>query len=68
MSLRLQLGAGTLLLMAGLVLMAYTVHALHGLPYVYVPVLMWLTFVEYALLRAWWPDLADIRAMRRDRA
>ncbi len=65
MSLRLQFTTGTLLLLAGLLLMAYALYSLQGLPYVYVPVLMWLTFVEYAVGRAWWTDVRDLYAERR---
>lgn len=68
MSLRVQLSIGTLLIMAGLLLMVYTVYALAGMPYVYAPVLLWLSFVEYALLRAWWPDVCEVFSERRGRA
>lgn len=68
MSLRAQLGIGTLLIMAGFLLMAYTVYALEGLPYVYMPVLLWLSFVEYALCRSWWPDVCEVFSQRRERA
>lgn len=65
MSVEKQFATGTLLLVAGALLMAYTVYALEGLPYVYTPVLAWLVLVEYAVGRAWWDDAQDLYATRR---
>ena len=68
MSLRVQFSIGTLLITAGFLLMAYTMYAMEGMPYVYTPVLAWLSLVEYALLRAWWSDACDLADdMRRER-
>lgn len=63
-----QLTMGTLLLCAGLGLMAYTVKALYGMPELCALALCWVCFVEYAIVRAWWVDVQEARAtVRRQR-
>lgn len=62
-----QLTTATLLLVAGALLMAYTVYALYGMPYLCAAVLAWLTFVEYAVASAWWTDVQDFRSLTRRR-
>jgi hypothetical protein len=63
-----QLAAGTTLLVAGASLMVYTVYALYGLPFLCALVMAWLTFVQYAVSRAWWQDVQEVRAtIRRTR-
>jgi hypothetical protein len=59
------LTTATLMLMAGAGLMAYTVYALYGMPYLCAVVLAWTGFVEYAVARAWWTDVQDVRALAR---
>jgi hypothetical protein len=61
-----QLAAGTTLLLLGAALMAYTVYALYGMPLLCAVVLGWLTFVQYAVGRAWWQDVQEVRAVRRN--
>jgi hypothetical protein len=63
----MQLMTGTLLLLAGIALMAYTVNSLYGMPYLCAAVMLWLTLVEYAVARAWWVDVQDVRAASRAR-
>jgi 4-hydroxybenzoate polyprenyltransferase len=65
---RLQVTTSTLLLLAGVALMVYAVYALQGMPHMYVPVLLWLCFVEYAVGRAWWSDVQDVYVARRARS
>lgn len=63
-----QLTPATLLFLAGVALMAYTVYALYGMPYLCATVLAWVGFVEYAVIRACWADVQEVRAVaRRDR-
>lgn len=65
MSLRIQFTTGTLLLLAGLAMMGYSIYALKSAPYVCAAVLIWLCLVEYAVARAWWPDARELAAARR---
>lgn len=67
MSLRMQLATGTLMLLAPLVLMAYAVSSLYGMPYLCAATVLWLVLVEYAVVRAWWVDVCEIRSNRRAR-
>jgi hypothetical protein len=67
MSLRFQFTFGTLLLLAGLATMAYAVYALSSAPYACAMALMWLCFVEYAVVRAWWLDAAEVYEKWRTR-
>lgn len=67
MSLRIHLTTGTLLLLVGLTMMAYTVNRIGDTPVVCVPVLAWLAWVEYAVARAWWPDAQEAYAAWRTR-
>lgn len=62
-----QLTAGTALLIAGAALFAYTVKALYGMPMLCALVLSWVCFVEYAIIRAWWADVQEVRATVRQR-
>ncbi len=55
-----RLTPGTLLLIAGVFLMAYTVRILHGLPVLCGVVLLWLAFVECVVLNAWWLDMREV--------
>lgn len=59
------LTAATLLLLVGAALMMYTVYALYGMPYLCAVMLCWLGFVEYAVARAWWGDLQEVRVTRQ---
>lgn len=38
---------------------------LYGVPWVYVPLVLWLGFVEYALGCAWWQDVRYALLLRR---
>jgi hypothetical protein len=60
-----QVTSGTLLILAGLGLMSYSIYALEGIPYVYLPVLLWVTTVEYMLCRTWWEDVKEVYGDRR---
>jgi hypothetical protein len=67
MRIGLHLTGGMCLLLIGLSLMVYTVYALGPLPFVCLPVLAWLAFVEYAVARVWWTDLRETTAPGRRR-
>jgi hypothetical protein len=62
-----QLAAGTTLLLAGLALMAYTVYSLYGAPLLCAVLMAWLCFVQYAVGRAWWQDVQEVRSTRKVR-
>lgn len=61
-----QLAAGTTLLLLSVALMAYTVYMLYGMPLLCAVVTGWLAFVQYAVGRAWWTDVQEVRAVRRN--
>jgi hypothetical protein len=60
-----QLAAGTTLMLMSLALMAYTIYVLYGAPLLCAVVMGWLCFVQYAVGRAWWEDVQEVRAVRR---
>jgi hypothetical protein len=47
--------------------MAYAVNSLYGMPYLCAAVMVWLTLVEYAVARAWWVDVREVRRIQRAR-
>jgi hypothetical protein len=66
-SLRIQLMTGVLVLLTGAAVMAYAVNSLYGMPYLCAAVMVWLTLVEYAVARAWWVDVREVRRIQRAR-
>lgn len=61
----MQVTAGAMVFLAGIALMVYAVNALYGMPLMCAMVLLWLTLVEYAVGRAWWVDICEVRDARR---
>ena len=55
-----QVLAGTVLILSGVGLMAYSVWALSEVPYVYLPVLLWVTFLVGMVGRDWVQDIRDV--------
>lgn len=62
MSMRVQVTTGTFLILAGLGLMAYSVYALKEATYVYLPILLWVSTIEYLVGRHWWEDVREVYA------
>jgi hypothetical protein len=60
----MQFATGTALMLMGIGLMVYAVQALSDSPYACAFVMLWLGMVEYAVGRAWWVDVCELRRSR----